>query len=436
MKYALYGCRFMGYAPENFWTHASDEAKELVLSCLKDLDGDKILDCHVHLLSTGPENKNGCYLHDNWYDECCHPKSAIKRRGIMLALGKDIEEAEIDEVYMEMLTNCFAHFLPPEQRDSAPKVSLLGLDEWHDDKGNARPELTTMYINNHWLEYVVTKTDVEKRQQIFRMTPSIHPYKPTAVEELTYWHSRGARQIKWLPNAQGIDPLSEKCDPFYAEMKRLGMFLLSHTGLEHVLDEAGANIQNLGNPLRLRRALDAGVNVIAAHCASVGYYNDIDKPPQENGRYPQVQSMKLLFRLMGEYDNLYTDISGSTSLTRTALTHKALQASQFHDRMIFATDFPLPAIQLVVWLFCLTIAHDLVPPSCVKLLREIYYYNPVLSDFVKKRIMRWKDKNGVVHRFSNKVFQQADLVYKDNWQSTPRKRAVESQKLSIQRNTS
>jgi len=424
------GSSYLGYTPEKFWTHASEDAKELVLACLKDIDADKILDCHVHCIAIGPKEKNGCYIHENWYDECCHPKSAIKRRAIIITTGHDIDDSAIDEYYMENLTECFAHFLPPGS-DACPKASLLGMDEWYDSDGTKREDKTTLHVNNHWLEHVIIRKDPEKRQRIFRGAPSIHPYKPTACEELRYWHKKGARQIKWLPNSQGIDPMSPLCDKFYETMQELDMWLLSHTGTEHVLNEAGAGEQHLGNPCRLERPLKMGVNVIAAHCASVGYFPDL-MAEKVNGKYPVIQSMKLVFKLMRKYNNLYTDISGSTSFTRTSLVYRALKATDLHDRMIFATDFPLPAIQVVVWLFCLTIAHDLIPLKCVPLLREIYLYNPVLSDFVRKRIMRHKDEHGQVYRFPNKVFEQAPLVYKDRWRSTSLKQRADAESLTVQ----
>lgn len=52
-------------------------------------------------------------------------------------------------------------------------------------------------------------------------------------------------------------------------MRSLGMVLLTHTGVEHSVDFAYHN-DELGNPLLLRAPLDAGVKVIAAHCASEG----------------------------------------------------------------------------------------------------------------------------------------------------------------------
>ncbi len=40
--------------------------------------------------------------------------------------------------------------------------------------------------------------------------------------------------------------------------------------------------EHFGNPLLLRRALDAGVRVVVAHCGSMGEDRDLDRG--ENGR--------------------------------------------------------------------------------------------------------------------------------------------------------
>ena len=94
----------------------------------------------------------------------------------------------------------------------------------------------------------------------------MHPYRLDASEELERCHCRGARVCKWLPNSMVIDPADERCDPFYAACARLGIAILCHTGAETSVDFLGSRVVNeLGNPLRLRRALRAGVKVIAAH---------------------------------------------------------------------------------------------------------------------------------------------------------------------------
>ena len=61
---------------------------------------------------------------------------------------------------------------------------------------------------------------------------SVHPYREDALEALRSAASQGARAVKWLPPAMGMDPSSPRCDPFYQEMQRLDLPLLTHGGDE------------------------------------------------------------------------------------------------------------------------------------------------------------------------------------------------------------
>ena len=67
-------------------------------------------------------------------------------------------------------------------------------------------------------------------------------------------------------------------DPrFQALLERMAdrdMVLLCHGGEEKAVDAEEA--QRLGNPLRLRQALDLGLKVVVAHCASLGHGDDLD----------------------------------------------------------------------------------------------------------------------------------------------------------------
>ena len=89
----------------------------------------------------------------------------------------------------------------------------------------------------------------------FQWVASIHPYDPQALERLDAAAARGARAIKWLPSAQNIDPADARCDRFYARLAELQMPLIAHAGDERAVNGFG---EHLGNPLRLRRPLDAG----------------------------------------------------------------------------------------------------------------------------------------------------------------------------------
>ena len=90
----------------------------------------------------------------------------------------------------------------------------------------------------------------------FEWAASIHPSDPTALDRLDRAVAQGARAVKWLPPAQNIDPSSLAHNAFYRRLATLDVPLITHAGEERAVrghDDA------LGNPLKLRRALAAGV---------------------------------------------------------------------------------------------------------------------------------------------------------------------------------
>jgi len=106
----------------------------------------------------------------------------------------------------------------------------------------------------------------------------------------------------------------------------------------------GTDTQDFGNPLRLRRALDAGVRIVVAHCASMGQDRDLDKGP--NG--PLVESFSLFERLMQEkaYEtNLFGDLSAMTQVTRAGpALAKVIEREDWHPRLLNGSDYPLPGV--------------------------------------------------------------------------------------------
>ena len=77
----------------------------------------------------------------------------------------------------------------------------------------------------------------------------------------------GAVLVKVLPNAQQFNPADPRYKPFYRALAERNLPFLSHVGYEFSL--IGKD-QSLGDPDRLRLALDEGATVIAAHACSYG----------------------------------------------------------------------------------------------------------------------------------------------------------------------
>jgi len=248
------------------------------------------------------------------------------------------------------------------------------------------------------------------------MGPSIHPYRKDAIKELEYYYSKGVRIIKWLPNSMFIDPSSPKCDLFYDKMRELNMILLSHTGDEHSLDDADYTYNEFGNPLLLKRALDKGVKVIMAHCASEGHNEDLDETHTSNETaLPQLSACDLFIRLMKDkkYENLlFGDISAMISFRRVTNLVKIIKETDIHDRLIYGSDYPVPCLNCVVW-FSKLRSNGLINDEHIDLLNEIYQYNPILCDFVIKRIISIT-QNGKKYKFADIIFQRSDLIEPQN----------------------
>jgi mannonate dehydratase len=214
----------------------------------------------------------------------------------------------------------------------------------------------------------------------------------------------GAQAVKWLPVAMGMDPASPRCDALYGALARLRVPLLTHGGDEAAVH--GKREDHLANPLRLRRALDHGVRVIIAHCASLGRGVDLDRGP--NG--PRVSNFDLFRRLMAErrYEGLlYGDISAVVQRNRAAECLPALlEREEWHDRLLFGSDYPLPGVLPLISATALA-RLGLLDEADVPALIEIRRHNPLLFDFVLKRRLAWRGRRFGVRAFeTRRVFER------------------------------
>ena len=198
-----------------------------------------------------------------------------------------------------------------------------------------------------------------------------------------------------------MDPASPLCDRFYQAAARLKLPLVSHAGLERAV--LGTETQDFGNPLRLRRALDAGVRVVVAHCASMGQDRDLDKGPEG----PLVDSFLLFERLMQErkYEKvLFGDISAMTQINRAGpALARVVEREDWHPRLLNGSDYPLPGVMPIFSVDYL-VSLKLVQESAAPVLKEIRAHNPLLFDFVLKRHLRSNGKALSTNIFETRSF--------------------------------
>lgn len=358
------------HRPEELKDRLSPKAADLVKAAFADVDPARLVDYHTHVagVGTGGTGNEVNPKMRTWR----HPFHRAKFAVYLSAAGvEDVGRADAE--FAERLVSLVSHI---EQRG---KYRLLAFDRHYRRDGTFNSEKTEFYVPN---EYVF---DLAARHpDLFEPVISVHPYRADAVEELERWARRGGRMVKWLPNAMGIDPSDPACDSFYTKMKERGLILLSHGGEEKAVE--AKEDQRLGNPLLLRRALDHGVRTIVAHCASLGENEDLDDPGRR-----RVHNFRLFMRLVEDrrYEGLvFGDISAMTQFNRIGEPlSTVIEREELHGRLVNGSDYPLPAVNLLIRTKPLVRA-GYIEEAEATLLREIYGFNPLLFDFVLKRRLK------------------------------------------------
>jgi uncharacterized protein len=356
--------------PEELKDGVSARAADLIQRAFGDIDPERLIDHHTHVAGLGVGGTNAFVNPKmrSW----AHPFHHLKFKVYLSAAGvEDVGRADAELI--QRLVNLIKHI------EHHGKHRLLAFDKNYQPDGSVNLEKTEFYVSN---EYVFALA--EQYPDLFVPNISVNPYRLDAVQELEKWAARGARIVKWLPNAMGIDPSDPHCDVFYQKMTELDLILLSHGGEEKAVE--AEEDQKLGNPLLLRRALDHGVKVIVAHCAGLGENQDLDSPSQK-----RVPNFDLFMRLMGEerYEGLlFGEISAMTQFNRIGnpLT-TILQREDLHERLLNGSDYPLPAINVLIRTRPL-VKGGYITASERDSLNEIYDYNPLLFDFVLKRTIK------------------------------------------------
>ncbi|WP_153133240.1 amidohydrolase family protein [Dechloromonas hortensis] len=349
-----------------------------------DVDPAQLWDCHVHLAGIG-DGGSGIVVGPQ-LSSPLHPLHYAQRLFYMNAGCAHEAPGKVDQAYVARLLNLC---------DAMPagfKVMLFAFERFHDGRGDAHPEHSAFYVPNAWAAKLAG--DFPAR---FEWVASLHPYHAAAVDDLQQAISQGARAVKWLPAAMGMDPAAARCDAFYRVLAESGTPLIVHCGEEKAVK--GSDTQAFGNPLRLRRALDAGVKVVVAHCASLGEgLDDAGKPRA---------SFDLFLQLMAEpraKGLLHGDISAITQRNRKpALIRTLLERGDLHDRLLHGSDYPLPGIVPLTSTASLARA-GLLPKAAVHDLDILRQHNPLLFDFTLKRLLNWQG-----HSFSPAVFNTRRL---------------------------
>lgn len=371
------------HQPEELTRKIGTRAGDLIRRAFDDIDPARLVDYHTHVAGIGADD-SGAFVNPKMLT-WGHPFHRLKFK-VYLSAGAVSDPRHADRQFVDRLARLIGNI------EGHGKHRLLAIDKNYDRDGTPNPGKTEFYVPNNYVF-----TIAEAHPDCFEPVISVNPYRPDALDELDRGAQRGARMVKWLPNAMGMDPSDELCDPFYRKMKELGLVLLSHGGEEKAVE--AKEDQKLGNPLLLRRALDQGVKVILAHCAGLGDNEDLDDP--ERARR---SNFDLFLRLMSEkrFEGLlFADISAMTQSNRCGrplLT--ILQREDLHERLVNGSDYPLPAVNILIRTSALR-KLGYITTDERNWLNEIYDYNPLLFDFVLKRTLKLP---GSDRRLPEKIF--------------------------------
>jgi len=356
-----------------------------VRSAWQGIDPAKVWDSHAHLVGTG-DSGSGIVVNPRM-QSLLHP-GQYARRLFFLNAGCAHEAEGVDRAYVERVHNLLDG-MPP-----GAKLLLYAFDRAYGEDGAPDHENSGFYVPDAYARDVA-----RAHPSRLEWVASIHPYRKDALDALAWAKKEGARAIKWLPPAMGIDPASPRCDAFYAFLQKHDLPLVAHAGLERAV--LGREMHDYGNPLRLRRALDAGVRVVVAHCASMGQDRDLDQG--ENG--PYVDSFELFARIFEKYrEHCYGDLSAMTQVNRAGpMLARVIERADWHARLLNGSDYPLPGVMPIFSVDYL-VSLGLLQAGFAAPLKEIRLHNPLLFDFLLKRHVRSNGKALSASVFETRAF--------------------------------
>ena len=194
----------------------------LVLAAWRDLDPAKVWDVHCHVFGSG-DSGSGLWFNPIM-EHIWRTRQYLQRVLYMNAACVEDSPGRLDTSFVErLLDQCAA--MP------AGFHALLFAFDWaRGDDGTPLQDRSTFHVPDDYVAGLALSHPAH-----FEWAASIHPYDPRALDRLDSAAARGARAVKWLPSAQGIDPADARCDRFYAKLAALRIPLITHAGDERAV---------------------------------------------------------------------------------------------------------------------------------------------------------------------------------------------------------
>ncbi len=273
-----------------------------------------IVDIHIHIAA---RERPGCVVSETMLGSPAF---------LYMLAGNGIDPLQLAEDFDGTIRNTVIGAL--EASESVKKGVLLALDGIYRD-GDLQD--SHLVVSNDYVR------ELARDNPKVLLGASVNPMRRDAREELEKCLTGDppAALIKWIPNSQLIDPSDPAPDWFYERLGEENVPLLCHTGPEYAVPVPGGD-QNQwrGDPRLLERALDVGITVIAAHCATRFF------PLEEHDFLDELAEMMARADDNGKW-KLYADVSAMCTIFRVGTVDRVLEKIP-PDRMVLGSDYPIP----------------------------------------------------------------------------------------------
>lgn len=384
-------------------TQLSQEAENLLLDSLSNINA--VYDIHLHNLGYDEGN----YLNPKaaaWgianYNDYFTFMVLRYAAGMTQPLGSTQEARTRLQLYAKFFPKFRGIILPIHQA-----IHPDGRSDW---------ENTGSYLKNK--SALKTASTFESSQSELFPAVSVHPFDLKWEEKLISAYAKGIRLIKWMP-PQSIPPDSELLNPYYEKLRELGMVIIAHSGPEHAIPTHEGNLEwfDWGNPLRFRKPLSMGVDVILAHCGHHEMIADIDSESNESALgvdlFIRLAKEAYLKNLTGEWTGrLFGDLAAVTNHYGPDFIKKLLlNINEKGVRIIYGSDYPYTnLVQPGKDAYEICAKEGLLDPQKVKPLKELRNWNPLLANFVFTKNLQLRTEEGEILEFPNCTF---DGEFKD-----------------------
>ena len=278
------------------------------------MEGKVIVDIHIHI--GAPENPEGLAY---WSGKFERTAAFFAMKAMTGNLFKPSTEDRIRKYLIDVISGS----------EKVEKAVLLALDEVYDEDGRARKELTNFYVSNDYIKEIA-----EENNKVLKGY-SLHPYRKDFKEEIDRVKQE-AVLLKLIPSAQMFNPSSKRAKAFWKKAAEAEIPVLAHTGPEYAIPTSDESYNKYNDPIFLKPALDLGVTLIAAHCATP-YFWIFDQSYKKHFEH--------LLQMFNEREkqgwNLYADISALATPTRIPYIKRIIDGIPA-GRLFFGSDYPIP----------------------------------------------------------------------------------------------